>query len=188
MLKSSLIYQVWSAWWIRGAGEHRPQCDEIRLQTVQCRLLCIYHGPNRLGSNDKPSKTRRSLIPTLSWSAGILISFFSNFFLINIVFEKLNTARVLVLFSSFFRKLKRSGACWLIIWSEHMRFLTVCRVSPANQWEEHSYSQQCICQLKLFRKPRLQFILINRVNGVNRYNCYICACKYLRQSCTFCLL
>lgn len=77
MLKSSLIYQVWSAWWIRGAGEHRPQCDEIRLQTVQYRLLCIYHGPNRLGSDDKPSKTRRSLIPTLSWSAGILISFFS---------------------------------------------------------------------------------------------------------------
>lgn len=58
-----------------------------------------------------------------------------------------------------------------------MRFLTVCRVSPANQWEEHSYSQQCICQLKLFRKPRLQLILINRVN---RYNCYICAGKYLR--------
>lgn len=60
-----------------------------------------------------------------------------------------------------------------------MRFLTVCQVSPANQWEEHSCSQQCICQLKLFRKPRLQIILINRVNS---YTFCICAGKYLRQS------
>lgn len=81
------------------------------------------------------------------------------FFFFNcLVFQNLRTARVYTLFPSFPRKRKESGTCWLRICGEHKRFLILCRVSPANQ-EEHSYSQECVFQLKRFRKPRLQFIL-----------------------------
>lgn len=153
-LDSSLIYQVWSAWWIRGAGEYRPHCDEIHLHTVFYRLLCTSHGSDRLGSDDKPSQTRRSLIPALSWSESKKRRV--------LLFRKLKTARVHVLFCFFFsRRHNTSGIHWFTTWKEHMRFLTVCRVSPANQWkEERLCSRNCIFHLKPFRKLRLKFSLI----------------------------
>lgn len=70
-----------------------------------------------------------------------------------------------------------------------MKSLTVCRVSPANQREEHSCSQECVCQLKLFRKQRLNSFLNDKVNKVNCDRCCILYVQVnISNSCTFCLL
>lgn len=60
-----LSYQVWSAWWICGAGKPGPCCYDIHLQTVLERQLCPRIGSGCPGSDDEPSTTRGFLIPSV---------------------------------------------------------------------------------------------------------------------------
>lgn len=62
-----LFWQVWSACWICRAGKYRPRCYAIHLQTVLQRLLCPCVGSDCTRCDDKPSTTRGSLIPAVSY-------------------------------------------------------------------------------------------------------------------------
>lgn len=61
-----LSHQMWSTWWIRGAGKPGQCRYEIHSHSVLYRHLCPCVGPACSGADDEPSTARRSLILAVS--------------------------------------------------------------------------------------------------------------------------